>query len=232
VTAPEQVITWWRDGERALRAAVDAIPDSNLAGASLLPGWPRRTLLAHVTCNADALVNLLTWARTGVETPMYASPQARDAQIEQAAALAAAELRSEFRASQTRLATALEHMPAAAWQAQVRTAHGRQVPASEVPWMRVREAWVHAADFGGPMTFADIPPAVAGALVGDIAALWRGRGDSAGVTFVAADTGQRWGEGPQVVSAPLTDLLAWMTGRGGKTAVRSAGPPSGPPRWL
>jgi maleylpyruvate isomerase len=232
VTAPGQAITWWRDGERALRAAAGAIPDSDLAGPSLLPGWPRRTLLAHVTCNADALVNLLTWARTGVETPMYASPQARDAEIEQAAALPGAELRSQFRASQARLATAVEHMPAAAWQAQVRTAHGRQVPAAEVPWMRAREAWVHAADFGGPMTFADIPPAVAGALIGDIAALWRTRGDITGVTFAATDTGQHWGDGPRVVSAPLTELLAWMAGRGGTAVARSAGPPAGPPRWL
>ena len=35
--------------------------------------------------------------------------------------------------------------------------------------MRVREAWVHATDFAGPLTFAGIPVDVASALAGDIA---------------------------------------------------------------
>jgi len=78
-----------------------------LGAASLLPGWPRTTLLAHLTRNADALVNLLTWARTGVETPMYASSGARDAGIAQTAALPPDELRAEFRLSQARLAAGM-----------------------------------------------------------------------------------------------------------------------------
>ena len=93
-------------------------------------------------------------------------------------------------------------LPAAAWVAEVRTAQGRQVPASEVPWMRVREAWIHAADFAGPLTFAGIPEDVASALTGDIAALWRRRDGIAGLTFVATDTGQRWGDGPRVITRP------------------------------
>jgi uncharacterized protein (TIGR03083 family) len=65
-------LAWWRDGEQALRATVAAIPDTALDQPSRLPGWTRQTLLAHVTRNADALVNLLAWASTGVPTPMYA----------------------------------------------------------------------------------------------------------------------------------------------------------------
>ena len=100
MTAPEPAQTWWRDGEQALRATVGAIPDAALDQPSRLPGWTRQTLLAHVTRNADALVNLLAWASTGVPTPMYASPTARDAEIRQTAALPPADLRAEFRASQ------------------------------------------------------------------------------------------------------------------------------------
>jgi maleylpyruvate isomerase len=225
-------LAWWRDGEQALRATVAAIPDTALDQPSRLPGWTRQTLLAHVTRNADALVNLLAWASTGVPTPMYASPTARDAEITQTAALPATDLRAEFRASQARLAAAMTLLPAAAWRAEVRTAQGRQVPASEVPWMRVREAWVHATDFAGALTFADIPVDVASALAGDIANLWRRRDGIAGLTFEAADTGQRWGDGPQIIRAPLADLLTWMSGRGAGSVIQSDGPAWEPPRWL
>jgi maleylpyruvate isomerase len=163
---------------------------------------------------------------------MYASPTARDAEITQTAALPAADLRAEFRASQARLAAAMTLLPTAAWRAEVRTAQGRQVPASEVPWMRVREAWVHAADFAGPLTFAGIPADVASALAADIATIWRRRDGLAGLTFVATDTGQRWGDGRRVIRAPLADLLAWMSGRGAGTAIQIDGPAWEPPRWL
>jgi maleylpyruvate isomerase len=64
---------WCTDGERFLDGALDRLAGVDLDGPSLLPGWSRRTVIAHVARNADALCNLLTWARTGVETPMYAS---------------------------------------------------------------------------------------------------------------------------------------------------------------
>jgi len=101
VTGPSaDVLAWWRDGERTLHTAVEALPDPDLAGPSLLPGWSRQTLLAHLARNADALVNLLTWARTGVETPMYASAGARDEEIAETAARPASEVRAEFAGSQ------------------------------------------------------------------------------------------------------------------------------------
>ena len=39
-------------------------------------------MLTHIARNADALTNLFTWARTGVETPMYPSREVRNATIE------------------------------------------------------------------------------------------------------------------------------------------------------
>lgn len=227
-----ELLAWWRDGERTLAAAVSALPDADLTGPSLLPGWTRQTLLAHLGRNADALVNLLTWARTGVETPMYASAQARDDEIAETAARPAAQVRAEFAAGQARLTEAVGQLPDAAWQAQVRTAQGRMVPVTEVPWMRTRETWVHVVDLAGPVTFADIPAEIASALVHDIVSGWQAREDAGGLTFAATDSGQRWGEGPRVISARRADLLAWMAGRGSAGAIDFDGPPWPPPPWL
>jgi maleylpyruvate isomerase len=233
VTGPRpEILAWWRDGEQTLATAVAALPDADLAGPSLLPGWTRQTLLAHLGRNADALVNLLTWARTGVETPMYASPEARDEEIAQTAARPAEEVRAGFAASQARLAEAVGQMSAATWQSRVRTAQGRMVPAAEVPWMRVRETWVHAVDLAGPVTFADIPASVASVLVENIYSGWQARGQTDGITFAATDTGEHWGDGPRVISARRADLLAWMAGRGPADPVQFDGPPFPPPPWL
>jgi len=232
VSPRPELLAWWRDGERTLAAAVSALPDADLTGPSLLPGWTRQTLLAHLGRNADALVNLLTWARTGVETPMYASAQARDDEIAETAARPAAQVRAEFAAGQARLTEAVGQLPDAAWQAQVRTAQGRMVPVTEVPWMRTRETWVHVVDLAGPVTFADIPAEIASALVHDIVSGWQAREDAGGLTFAATDSGQRWGEGPRVISARRADLLAWMAGRGSAGAIDFDGPPWPPPPWL
>ncbi len=57
---------------RLLRTAA-SFDAADLAAASLLPGWTRGHVLAHVARNADGFVNLLTAARTGEALPMYAS---------------------------------------------------------------------------------------------------------------------------------------------------------------
>lgn len=231
-TLRPEVLAWWRDGEQTLAAAVAGLPDADLAGPSLLPGWSRQTLLAHLGRNADALVNLLTWARTGVETPMYASAQARDEEIAQTAARPAEEVRAGFAVSQARLAEAVDQMTDAAWQAEVRTAEGRMVPAAEVPWMRVRETWVHAVDLADAVSFSDIPGGVATALIDNIVSGWQARGQAGGLTFAATDTGERWGDGPRPVTARRADLLAWMAGRGTADTIEFNGPPFPPPPWL
>jgi len=57
-------------------------------------------VVTHIAANADALCNLLHWARTGEERRMYASAQARDEGIAAGALLPAAELRARFERSQ------------------------------------------------------------------------------------------------------------------------------------
>ena len=179
----------WMDAGTALFLdQLDGLGDAELDGPSALPGWTRRHLVAHVHLNACALMRLASWAATGVENRMYASPDQRAAEIEDGALWDAATLRASVRDSAARLGTALDELPVEAWHAQVVTAQGRTVPATEVPWMRAREVMVHALDLGTGLTFHDLPGDFTAALLADVV----GKRAAAG-------------EGP--------DLAAWLTGR-------------------
>lgn len=220
----------WEQGERHLATALGRLTNEEFDGPSLLPGWTRQHLLAHVARNADALVNLLTWARTGVETPMYPSPEAREAGIAETAALPPTQLRDEVLAATGRLVQAVRSVPEQAWAAEVRTAQGRMVPASEVPWMRCREVWVHAVDLDAGIEFADIPAEVLAALADDVFRMWDRRDQVPDVVVFAGD--REWGTGALAVAGPLPAVIAWLTGRSTGEELTADGPVPTLPAWL
>src|SRR3954463_11265123 len=117
----EVALRWCTEGEQAVARTLARVTDDELAGPSALPSWTRAHVVAHLARNADALVNLLTWARTGVETPMYPSREARDAGIETTAAFPPDELRGDFRDAVARLAEAAAVLPEKAWNRPIRT---------------------------------------------------------------------------------------------------------------
>jgi len=51
----------------------------------------------------------------------------------------------------------LDALPDGAWNREARTAHGRHVPAAQIPWLRIREAWIHAMDLATGGHFSEIP---------------------------------------------------------------------------
>lgn len=221
-----------RDGTELLLSAMSALSDADFDEPSLLPGWNRRYLLSHVAANADALRNLVYWARTGEERRMYASPQQRDAGIAAGAARPAGELRDRVASSAAELAGDLAALPEPAWDARVITAQGVNRLAAEIPWMRDREVYVHAVDLAAGVGFADLPADFLGALLDDVTARRSALGTGPALDVAATDTGARWrvaGAGAPVnVSAPLAALAAWLTGRP-VPALRDA--PALPP-WL
>ena len=94
------------DSTDRLLATAGALDDAQAAAASRLPGWTRGHVLTHLARNADGFRNLLIWARTGTETPMYPSEESRDRDIEAGARRPAAELTADVRASAAAFATA------------------------------------------------------------------------------------------------------------------------------
>ncbi|WP_405530535.1 maleylpyruvate isomerase family mycothiol-dependent enzyme [Streptomyces canus] len=227
-------------GTAAFEAAVHRLTDQGFTRPSYLPGWSRAHVVAHVARNADALVNLLTWARTGVETPMYASGDQRAREIEEGARRPAEKLRADLLEADSRLAAELAALSDESWSATVRTARGREVPASEVPWMRAREVWIHAVDLDIDTGFDDVPHDMCAALVDDVAASFRGRPDCPSVRLRSEDGAHTWllgdsaGVEPVVVSGDLASLAAYTTGRPVPGPLYPIGGASLPtlPAWL
>lgn len=227
-------------GTAAFEAAVHRLTDPGFTRPSYLPGWSRAHVVAHVARNANALVNLLIWARTGVETPMYASGDQRAREIEEGARQPAEKLRAELLAADGRLAEELAALPDECWAATVRTARGREVPVSQVPWMRVREVWVHAVDLNIDTSFDDVPHDVCVGLVDDVAASFSGRPDHPPVRLSSEGGAHTWllgdsaDTGPVAVSGDLPSLAAYATGRPVPGPLYPTGGGSLPrlPAWL
>ena len=202
---------WWGGGERAVAGAVQELTDDELRQPSALPGWTRAHVVAHLARNADALVNLCTWARTGVEMPMYPSREVRDADIERTAAQPADVLRTDLRDAAARLAELAAVLPDDAWNRPIRTMQGRRIAAREIPWMRVKELWVHGVDLDAGLSFADIPTEVLPPLIDDVLAVFAARDQMPDVTLVATDLDRSWGSGTARVEGPVAALAAWLT---------------------
>src|SRR4051812_28287940 len=204
MTAPEYdaAVRWWTAGESAVARLVDRLTDDELAASSALPDWSRAHVVAHLARNADALTNLLDWARTGVETPMYPSRDARNAGIEATAALPPADLRADYAAACARFAEAVESTPAEAWAATLRNMQGGRMPARDVPWMRAKEVWVHGVDLTAGLTFADVPTELCACLVDDVHALFAARDEAPDATLVATDVERTWGSGAGTLQGP------------------------------
>ncbi|MDQ0000584.1 maleylpyruvate isomerase family mycothiol-dependent enzyme [Pseudarthrobacter sulfonivorans] len=229
-----------RRGTAFFARKLNELADAELDGGSLLPGWTRRHIVAHVGYNARAIARLIEWAATGVETPMYASPEARNHEIDFGSTLSPIALRHLFDHSAVHLNVEWRDLPADAWHHKVKTAQGRVVPAEETVWMRTREVWMHAVDLDNGATFNDIPTPVLERLLEDITGAWHTRGTDTGLVVKITGTDVAFGDtsaaDPTIITGPLPAVVEWAAGRGngGVTATGSSAPGGTPtaPKWI
>ena len=164
----DHALKWVENGTDLLLAQVEALDEHAMSARSALPGWTRKHLVAHLAANADALGNLVHWAATGEPSPMYASMEQRNADIESGATRTAAELTAWLTESSRKLDAAMAALTRQQWQAEVVTAQGRTVPATEIPWLRAREVCVHAVDLDTGLTLADLDDGFLSAVIDEI----------------------------------------------------------------
>ena len=74
------------EATQRLVRTVDSLSDDDLAAPSVLPGWSRAHVVAHLTLNAEGLAGVLAGVVEGEDVPMYRSQEDRDADIEELAA--------------------------------------------------------------------------------------------------------------------------------------------------
>ena len=220
---PDQVpagrlLDWLDEGTELLDGHLGKLSAGPPDQPTTLPGWTFGHLLTHLARNADALTNLATWAATGTETPMYPGGAGqRLADIEAGASRPTKALIQDASDSASRLRAGLAGLPERAWRTTVRTAQGRVVSASLIPWLRIREVWIHTIDLSTGARFSDLPTDLADLLLRDVVAVLATR-EGCPALAVSAPGGLVLETLPDdrtatEVTGSVPALLGWLTGR-------------------
>ena len=99
----------------ALNRTVDALTADDLAAPSLLPGWTRAHVVAHLALNGRALARVLDALGRGEPAAMYESDEQRDAEINEFSQVEPAELRDGLLAATTEFEDAVAAMDDDRW---------------------------------------------------------------------------------------------------------------------
>ncbi|MET7861540.1 maleylpyruvate isomerase family mycothiol-dependent enzyme [Streptomyces sp. NPDC005318] len=217
-----------REATDRLLSATGKLDDTTVAEPSRLPGWSRGHVLAHLSRNADALVNVLQGR------PMYADSETRERDIERDAPRPLAEQLADVRESADLfLAAAAEP---ADWSRTITMRNGVTDSASRVPFRRRIEVELHHVDLGIGYELEDLPDEFVAREIDFLAERFDGH-PAVVSTSVAADDGRLWTTGggaeggPVVVRGTAPALLGWLSGRrdGSALTVDSGRLPALPP---
>lgn len=201
--------------------ALTVLDDESVRRPSLLPGWSRAHVVAHLSRNADAFSQVLRQVAAGEPAYMYASNDARNADIEETvrtrdlaglvedAITSAARLTDAFWACTADLDTPYTRVPG----------DDRTFPLHTVGPRRRAEVEIHHADLDVDYAAAEWPADFSRHLIRqrqeEMAALPQG---CPSMVLSATDVDGLWkfgeGQGPEI-HGTAGDLAWWLVGRGG-----------------
>ena len=199
--------------------ALTVLDEASVRRPSLLPGWSRAHVVAHLSRNADAFTRVLGQVAAGEPAWMYASNEARDADIADTVdRLDLAGLVDDALASTARLTEALwacvgdpdtpcTRVPGA----------DRSFPLHTVGPRRRAEVEIHHSDLGTGYEPSTWPPDFSSQMIRQRQdELARTGGPS--MVLSSTDVDGLWkfgdGQGPEI-HGTVGDLAWWLVGRGG-----------------
>ncbi|WP_460064376.1 maleylpyruvate isomerase family mycothiol-dependent enzyme [Streptomyces sp. YKOK-I1] len=216
-----------REATDRLLTAVGKLDDAAVAEPSLLPGWSRGHVLAHLARNADALVNVFEGR------PMYADASVRDADIDRDAPRPLEVQLADVRESAARFQAAAA-VPAD-WSRTVELRNGVTDHAARVPFRRWGEVELHHVDLGIGYALEDLPQEFTERETDFLADRFAGHPDVPPTRLTngtrAWRTGREADDPEVIVTGAPADLLGWLAGRrDGSGLTVSGGPlPALPP---
>jgi maleylpyruvate isomerase len=215
-TLGETLAALHRSEQRLLRT-VDSLRPDDFGEPSVLAGWTRAHVVAHLALNAEGLAGAVDGHAHGHDVPVYKSDDRRDADIEELAKADPAEIRQRLFGAGQALRGALQALDGDQWDGTVhRLPGGLLIQLQTVPGMRRREVEIHHADLDAGYDHTDWPEDFRIELL-DVAAADRANDpDSPGLTVRATDTVQTWDLGAEqpVVEGTTSALGWWLVGRG------------------
>lgn len=194
------------------------LSDLELAAPSLLPGWSRAHVVAHLANHGIGTRHAVDALQDGRSVPMYASVEAREADIAAVARRSPDQLRdlAEFGAREVTgaLSTIRPEQHGLTIERVPDTVFGRLGDLVEA---RIREVYVHTADLGAAYGPRDWPAEFVGDLL-DVLAVDRQvvvdhTGEEASTTVNGVD-----------VTGPAAHLAWWLLGRGDGSGLRADAP--------
>lgn len=223
-TNPEAPVVFdlMTEASQRLVRTVDGLSEEQLSEASLLPGWTRAHVAAHLALNALALEGVLNGVAANSPVPMYASQDARNQEIDDLAAAGASEVRSQTLRSVSCFAAAAEDFPQDRAEVPVeRVPGGPTFPAGAALSMRWRELEIHHADLDSGYSRHDWPLQFAETAITHLTSSGGSpRPWTSSFRVLAQDSAQSWQVGDDhgqpliTVTGSAADLAWWLSGRG------------------
>lgn len=202
--------------QRVVRT-VDSLSAEQWAGPSLLPGWTRAHVVAHLALNGEAFAGALHGLLVDRPVPMYLSEERRSTDIDDLSRTPYDAIRERFFAATSRFRAVATSLHSRDWEREVpRVPGGPTWPARDLLGARQREVEIHHADLDAGYTHRDWPADFCSQLLDQVSGDHADSPDSEDFSVRATDLGNTWpvgAEGP-IVTGTAADLGWWLVGRG------------------
>jgi len=204
--------------EQHLLRTVDSLRGDQWSESSVLPGWTRAHVVAHLALNAEGFARAVDGVAHELAVPVYDSNERRDADIDELAQADPPEIRERLFGAAQRLRDALASLDADQWDEQVmRVPGGPAWLVAELPGTRRREVEIHHVDLDAGYTCAEWPLDFAEHLLDAMAKRVR---PPEAFEIRPHDSPRTWVLGEDeaeypvpVVTGAAADLAWWLTGR-------------------
>jgi maleylpyruvate isomerase len=216
-TSLMEAIEALHQSEQRLLRTVDSLRPDMYAEPSVLPGWTRGHVVAHLALNAEGLAGAVDGLAHERDVPIYESDDRRNSDIEELSGAEPAEIRERLFAAGQALRDALSSLDEEQWAGSVhRLPGGPVLSMATIPETRRREVEIHHADMDAGYGHEDWPEDFQIALLDTVTVDRAADPDSPVFTVRATDTVRTWTVGAEqpVVDGTAADLAWWLVGRG------------------